>query len=187
MESLWELVPAGGRQRLGQFKPKLVEPMLEPPQGLVGKEQNDSGECLEEDKCKGVPGREEAHADEKVQAKEGGNVGMKSHEVLAGQRLGWRVANARPCCCSGGVSVLCHLLRPDGLHISSTLGLALLGAINSSLNDPKQVQNTPEKRIWLVFSCLAGPSMGSMVDRSEWGEQAGHRLQLLAALPCGSA
>lgn len=86
-----------------------------------------------------------------------------------------------------GVSVLCHLLQPDGLHISSTLGLALLGAINSSLNDPKQVQNTPEKCMWLVFSCLAGPNMGSMVDRSEWGEQAGHRLQLLAALPCGSA
>ncbi|OPJ81363.1 hypothetical protein AV530_009830 [Patagioenas fasciata monilis] len=106
MESLWvpmqELIPAGGRQRLDQFKPKLVEPMLEPPQGLVGKEQIGPGECLEEDKSKGVPGREAAHADEKVQAKEEGNVGMKSEEVLAGQGLGWRVANSMPLCAFKG-------------------------------------------------------------------------------------
>lgn len=123
MESLWvpmqELVPAGGRQRLDQFKPKLVEPMLEPPQGLVGKEQNDPGECLEEDKSKGVPGREEAHADEKVQAKEGGNVGMKSDEVPAGQGLGWRVANARPCCCSG--RCFCPLPPPPARWASHLL------------------------------------------------------------------
>lgn len=90
MESLWipmqELVPARGRQTLDQFKPKLVESMLEHPQGLVGKEQSGPGECLEEDKSRGVPGRAGARADEEVQAKEGGKRGHE--ESWQGKGLG---------------------------------------------------------------------------------------------------
>lgn len=104
MESLWvpvqELVPAKGRQRLDLFKAKLVELMLEPPQGLVGREQNGPGERPEEDGSSGVRGRAAAHADEKEQAKEGVNVGVQSDEVLAGPGLGWRVADTRPHHCS---------------------------------------------------------------------------------------
>lgn len=58
--------------------------MLEPRQGLVGRDQNGP----EEDGSRGVPSRAEAHADEKGQAKEGGNRGMKSDEVLTGPRFG---------------------------------------------------------------------------------------------------
>lgn len=73
---------------MDQFKPKLVKLMLEPRQGLVGREQNGPSECPEEDGSRGVPSRAEAHADEKGQAKEGGNGGMKSDEVLTGPRFG---------------------------------------------------------------------------------------------------
>lgn len=62
--------------------------MHEPRQGLVGRDQNGPSECPEEDGSRGVPSRAEAHADEKGQTKEGGNVGMESDAVLQAQGLG---------------------------------------------------------------------------------------------------
>lgn len=44
-----DLIPGRGRQRLELFRPKLVELILEPPWGLVGREQNSLDEHLEGD------------------------------------------------------------------------------------------------------------------------------------------
>lgn len=105
---------------------------------------------LEEDRSRGVPSRAEAHADEKGQAKEGENMGMKSNGVLArdstqGQDSGGGWLTQDVAAAPRGISVLPHRLQPDGLHISSTSGLALVGTINPSLNEPMQLQNGPEK------------------------------------------
>lgn len=57
---------------------------------MVGRKQHGASECPEEDRSRGVPGRAEAHADEKGQAKQGGNIGkLKARKFLAGPGLSW--------------------------------------------------------------------------------------------------
>jgi len=143
MESLWvpmqELIPSGGRWMSDQLKPKVVKLVLE-----FGRQGAKWSRGRQEQRS---PSRAEAHADQREQAKDRGNVGMKSDEVLAGPVLGWRVADARPCHCSK--RCFCPSPLPLARWSSRLLctGPALVGATTPRLNEPIQLQNGPEKGV----------------------------------------